>query len=113
LRTLVEEAKGVGPERDESPVLASLDPSRVAKRVKRFQTSEASEPRNTNVATVWSDFENTRRALREVILSGDGLALGNVHAPHPTLGPLSGYAWIAFVGSHAARHADQIREDAG
>ena len=53
-----------------------------------------------------------RRDLMAVIVTGDGLALGAVSAPHPALGSFSVYDWIAFVGAHAARHADQIREDA-
>ena len=52
----------------------------------------------------------TRRALKEVIASGDGLALGAVSAPHMRLGDLTADEWIAFAGAHAARHADQIRE---
>jgi hypothetical protein len=52
----------------------------------------------------------TRRDLLDVIASGDGLDLGAVSASHPRLGAFTGYEWIAFVGSHAARHADQIRE---
>jgi hypothetical protein len=51
-----------------------------------------------------------RQGVVAVVHSGDGLALGAVSAPHPALGVFSGYDWIAFVGSHAARHADQIRE---
>jgi hypothetical protein len=51
-----------------------------------------------------------RTRLKELIASADGLALGNVSAAHPYLGDLTGYEWIAFAGSHAARHADQIRE---
>jgi hypothetical protein len=52
----------------------------------------------------------TRRALADVVARGDGLALGKVSAPHPALGSFNGYDWIAFVGAHAARHADQMRE---
>jgi hypothetical protein len=30
--------------------------------------------------------------------------------PHPALGVLDGYQWLAFVGTHELRHANQIRE---
>ena len=43
---------------------------------------------------------------------GSGYALGEIIRPHPYLGPLNGYEWIAFVGAHMARHNDQIRETA-
>jgi hypothetical protein len=35
-----------------------------------------------------------------------------VSFPHPVLGPTNGYQWFLFIGSHEARHADQIRETA-
>lgn len=111
LRALVEQARAIGPEPDESSVLAIIEPARFVERTRRIQTGDAAKPRDTNVATVWTEFDEARRELRSVIVSGDGLALGEVSAPHPAAGPLSGYGWIAFVGAHAARHAAQIRED--
>jgi len=112
LRGLVEKARSVGPDHDESPILATINPQRFVRRERRIVTSERSEPRDTNAANVWADFERTRLALKDVIASGDGFALNEVSAPHPALGTLTGYAWIAFAGAHAARHADQIREEA-
>jgi hypothetical protein len=44
------------------------------------------------------------------MLAGDGYALGEIVHPHPALGPLDMYGWMAFCGAHAARHAAQIRE---
>jgi ABC-type sugar transport system substrate-binding protein len=79
-------------------------------RTARFKTSEASEPRDTDPARAWDELLAARAELKQIIATGDGLALGAVSAPHPALGPFSGYDWIVFVGSHAARHADQIRE---
>ena len=111
LRSLVEQARAIGPERDDSSVLAIIKPERFVERTRRIQTGDAAKPRDTNVATVWSEFDDARRELRSAIESGDGLALGEVSAPHPAVGALTGYGWIAFVGAHAARHAAQIRED--
>jgi hypothetical protein len=108
---LIVQARAIGPERDDSPVLAIIRPQRFVSRHLRIVTSEAFEPRDTNPVTLLSDFDHARQALKNVIVTGDGLALGQVSAPHPALGPLTGYEWIAFVGSHAARHAAQIRED--
>jgi len=111
LRSLIEQARAIGPERDESSVLAVIKPERFVERTRRIQTGDSAKPRDTNVATVWSEFDEARRELRRAIVSGDGLALGEVSAPHPAAGTLNGYEWIAFVGAHAARHAAQIRED--
>jgi hypothetical protein len=107
---LIEQARSIGPERDESPLLPVIRPQRFASRERRVVTAEAFEPRDTNAATLLTDFDAGRATLRDVIMTGDGLALGEVSAAHPALGTLSGYEWIAFVGSHAARHAAQIRE---
>lgn len=109
LRQLIDEARALPPESDGSPV-ASTIAVRVPVRDRRFKTSEASEPRDTDPARIWDDLAAARRELEEIVATGDGLALSKVFAPHPALGPLSGYDWVAFVGAHAARHAEQIRE---
>jgi len=112
LRALAEQARSFPPEHDDSSVFTVVDPNRFVSRVNRFKTPEVGEPRDTDASRVWSDFEAARRELNDVIRSADGLALNEVSAPHPALGPLSGYGWIAFAGAHAARHAAQIKEDA-
>lgn len=112
LQGLIEQARAFPPEHDDSSVFTVVDASRFVSRVNRFKTSELGEPRDTDASRVWTDFEAARRELKDVIRSGDGLALSEVSAPHPALGPLTGYGWIAFAGAHAARHAAQIKEDA-
>ena len=111
VRGLIEKARSVGMERDESSIIEIVKPQQFVVRERRLITGEPAEPRDTNAAGVWADFETTRQSFKEVVATGDGLALNDVSAPHPALGPLTGYGWIAFVGAHAARHADQIRED--
>lgn len=107
---MIEQARALPPETETT---APLSPERAqigVDRTKRFVTSEPFAPRDTDATRVWDDLMRAREALIEVISTGDGLALGAVSAPHPALGTLTGYEWIAFVGSHAARHAQQIRE---
>jgi hypothetical protein len=110
LSVLVEQARALPPETDTSSVLDTPRARMTLDRTKRFVTNEASEPRDTDPARVWDDLMDARRSLEQVVVSADGLALGGVSAPHPALGGFNGYDWIAFVGAHAARHADQIRE---
>ncbi|HKO15928.1 MAG TPA: DinB family protein [Gemmatimonadaceae bacterium] len=107
---LVQQARALPPERDRSPVLPSVHLARVLDRTRPITASEAAQPRDADPARVWGEFEDARAAARELVVSADGLALGAVSAPHPVLGDLNGYGWIAFVGAHAARHAAQIRE---
>jgi hypothetical protein len=111
LSSLIEQARALPVETETTSVLATGAAARAVDRTRRFVTSEASEPRNADPARVWDDFAAAHRDLMDVVVTGDGLALGGVSAPHPALGELSGYDWIAFIGAHAARHADQIRED--
>jgi DinB superfamily len=112
LRTLIEQARALPPERDTSSVFGVVDTEQVVARNQRFKTGEMAEPRDTDASRVWSGFESARRDLKTVIVTADGLAMSDVSAPHPALGLLTGYGWIAFAGSHAARHAAQIKEDA-
>ncbi len=71
----------------------------------------ASQPRgNVTMAAAWEELEAATDALRKAVGAADGLALGEVHAPHPALGSLNLYQWLIFIGAHEARHADQIRE---
>jgi hypothetical protein len=112
LQQLAEQARALPPEGDASSVFTVVDTNRIEIRNVRFKTSELAEPRDTDASRVWSDFEATRRELKDAIRDADGLALNEVSAPHPALGALTGYGWIAFAGAHAARHAAQITEDA-
>jgi hypothetical protein len=111
LSSLIEQARALPVETETTSVLATGLAVRAVDRTRRFVTSEASEPRDADPTRVWDDFAAAHRDLMNVVATGDGLALGGVSAPHPALGELSAYDWIAFVGAHAARHAEQIRED--
>ena len=100
LKALIEEARSLPADTEDSPSLSTIA-ERVSVRDRRFKTSEASEPRDTDPSRIWDDLAAARRELEEVVAAGDGLALGKVFAPHPALGPLCGYDWLAFVGAHA------------
>ncbi len=110
LASMVEQARALPPDDDVTPFFPNETTSRVEVRDQRFTTSASSEPRDSDPARVWSDYMDARSKLKAVIGSGDGLQLGAFTAAHPALGALTGYEWIAFAGSHAARHADQVRE---
>ena len=112
IAALVEQARALPPETDASPVLPTLRARGLVDRTRRLVAGEASQPRDTEAARAWADLDDARRALTDLVSGADGLALGQVHAPHPALGDINGYEWVAFVGAHAARHAAQIREDA-
>jgi hypothetical protein len=110
LASLIDQARALPPETETTSALSDRATANVLDRTDRFVASEASEPRDTNPERVWDELMDARREVVRVVHTGDGLALGSVAAAHPRLGGFTGYEWIAFIGSHAARHADQIRE---
>ena len=105
-------AEGVGPDTAEGPVLPSLDLTRIRSRATRVNAPERSHPTGLPADAAWQALERAGEAVRETLRSGDGLALGSIEHSHPLFGSISLYHWFAILGSHEARHAAQIREDA-
>ncbi|HEY2379518.1 MAG TPA: DinB family protein [Gemmatimonadaceae bacterium] len=104
-------AAGLGQERDASPVIGTIDMDRLLDRTRRISASAAALPSGKlDAEAAWAAHERARDALCNSVRSADGLALGDVVHPHPVLGPINLYQWIAFVGGHEARHAAQVME---
>ena len=103
-------AAGLGPETSTEPVLPTFDVARMADRSSRRTAPSMVQPTGLDPDAAWAALEQATVALRASMMEGDGLALGTVTHPHPALGPISLYHWIAFIGAHEARHAAQIRE---
>jgi uncharacterized damage-inducible protein DinB len=101
----------VGPETETSSVIDSIDRTRIRDRSQRVTAPEMVRPQSGRDATsAWEALQQSRAGLRAAVLAGDGLALGEIKYQHPALGLINMYQWIIFVGSHEARHTDQIRE---
>ena len=104
-------ARHLAPETDTRPILAAIDTRRITDRSIRTVAAESLRPQGKLTAPEsLSELATARVALEEAAKIGSGLALSEVVYAHPTLGPLNGYEWIAFVGAHMARHHEQIRE---
>ena len=104
-------ASGIGVERDQSPIVGTIDMDRVLDRSRRITAAEAALPTGTlDADAAWTAFENARAELCNTVRECDGLAIGEIVHAHPVLGPINLYQWIAFVGAHEARHAAQIFE---
>ena len=103
-------AAGLGPETRTDPVLPTLNIERVLDRSIRVAAPEMLHPTGIDADAAWAALEHATIAFRGAVTNADGLALGGILHPHPFLGPLSLYQWIAFVGAHEARHAAQIVE---
>ena len=106
---------GIGAETDHSSVLESFAHARaIGDRTRKIVSGERSHPkRQLAPDDAWKAFDAAHADLRSAVVSADGLALSEIVHPHPAFGPLNLYHWVAFVGGHEARHADQIREAAG
>jgi hypothetical protein len=108
-----EREAGLAGETSSEPMLHNLDMARISDRTTRVQAPDFALPTGLEAAAAWTQLEVSTAALRAMLLSGDGLALGNVIQPHSRLGPMSVYQWIAFLAAHESRHAAQIREMSG
>jgi hypothetical protein len=108
----IAEAKsaGLGADASTEPVLPTLDIAMMLDRSRRLTAPEIVLPKGLSADIAWAELEQSTIAVREAIAQGDGLALSEIRYPHPLLGPLSLYEWIALVGAHEGRHAQQIRE---
>jgi uncharacterized damage-inducible protein DinB len=110
-RLIAAKASGLVEERETHSTLVAFDVSRFLDRGKPFKAGDASQPKaGMDASGAWAALEQSRAALLEVVIDGDGLALGEISHPHPAFGPLTMYEWLAFLGGHDARHAAQIRE---
>jgi len=104
-------AAGLGPELETSSILNTRHAAKIADRSFRVTAPEETvPPSDVSAVVAWKALEESRKALREAVVSGDGLALSEVKYPHPVLGEINLYQWILFVGSHEVRHTAQVRE---
>ena len=77
-------------------------------RTRRIRGSQPSGAMSWHQA--WAELQSSREQLLDVGRRGAGRRLEDQSQAHPAGRVLDGYQWIAFVGLHEARHADQIRE---
>jgi hypothetical protein len=94
-------AAGLGPEHDVTPVIDPADLAMLLDRSRRATAPDPAQPKpGVTTAAAMATLDGARARLRDVVLGGDGLALG----------PLTFYRWVVFMGGHEARHTAQIRE---
>src|SRR5690242_5746518 len=72
-------AKGLGQERDQSPVVGTIDMDRVLDRTRKVTASDMALPSGTlDADAAWAALEESRAALCATVRNSDGLALGDV-----------------------------------
>ena len=81
-------------------MLPTLDVNKVLDRTLPRVARDAVQPRaGVDMPTAWASVERSREKLRELVVAADGLALSEVHVPHPAFGTLNLYQWLIFVGA--------------
>jgi DinB superfamily len=107
----IEESRtGLPAEARTEPILPTIDYKRVLDRSTRVKAPEVAIPTGLDASSAWTALENSGSMLRAILVKNDGVDLSSVTHPHPRFGVLSVYEWIAFLGAHEVRHAEQIRE---
>src|SRR5262245_30431639 len=102
---------GLGAEIETSSVLDQPIFGNILDRRRKIRGADAvRQVSGIDTESAWRNLEQTRSQLREVVMSADGLALGELTHPHRVFGPLNFYQWLVFIVDHEGRHAAQIRE---
>jgi DinB family protein len=108
----IDEARsGLAGQTSTAPILPSIDYKRMYDRSTRVKAPETALPTGLDASSAWSALENAGSMMRAMLIANDGLELSSVTHPHPRFGVLSVYEWVALLGAHEVRHADQIREE--
>jgi hypothetical protein len=102
------EEKGVGPETSEDSVLSSVDVFDIVERASFKAPDRVIPPHDSRMDEALRSLADSRQALRDALIEGDGMALSAIKRPHPVFGELNLYQWVLFVGKHEERHTRQI-----
>jgi uncharacterized damage-inducible protein DinB len=101
--------EGLKPASDDSPVLPTIDRDRLLDREKKLTAPESAQPKKQLTCDqALQALADSRGGLEEALRAGDGCDVDGVHWAHPFLGDLRFHQWVAFVGFHEQRHADQV-----
>lgn len=96
---------------DAQPVATPIPRERLRDRTTRITAPEIVQPKGTlSFDEALAALEQSRTSLLMLLEAAEGRDLTAVGRPHPRLGPLDGYQWLAIVGAHEERHALQILE---
>lgn len=100
----------IAPDDATDPILPSIDIHRVQDRSRKFKNPRGEPESWLSVDDGLNALDAVHAELRALLGQRDLPNLGKISRPHPAFGPLTGYEWVAMIGAHMHRHADQIRE---
>jgi hypothetical protein len=89
----------------------AIDRAALRDRTTRINAPDPIQPTGTvNADEAWTALERSREQLFGLLEAAEGRDLTQITRPHPVLGLLDGYQWIAAIGGHEERHMAQIQE---
>jgi DinB superfamily len=101
--------KGVGPETSDESILATIDEYAIVERPKPLNAPQhLIPPHDSRMEEALRSLADSRRALKDALVEGDGMDLSVIKRPHPAFGDLNLYQWGLFIGKHEERHTRQI-----
>ena len=78
-------------------------------REQKFQSPEIAHPTgNQTIAESLAKIEENRKTLEEMRPLFESVGCADAKFPHPAFGPLNANEWLALLGGHEMRHAQQI-----
>lgn len=107
-------ANGLGEETETSSLVGVLDGTDLVAGTKKLQAPEFTQPSDLpDFATVRARLDESRAGLKTWAAEADGFALAQVTFPHPALGVLNLYEWVAMIDGHERRHLRQMQSALG
>ncbi|MEP7381563.1 MAG: DinB family protein [Gemmatimonadota bacterium] len=98
-------SEGLGDETESSSLVGALDDTDLVAGSKKLVAPDFTQPAEApDRATVRERLSTSRAGLHAWAAEADGFALAQVHFPHPALGTLNLYEWVAMIDGHERRH---------
>lgn len=107
-------ANGLGEETETSSLVGALDGTDLVAGTKKLQAPDFTQPGDLpDFPTVRARLDESRAGLKTWAAEADGFALAQVTFPHPALGVLNLYEWVAMIDGHERRHLRQMQAQLG
>ena len=99
------------PDAETSSVVSTINNELLVDRRYKITAGERVVPTgDLSSEAAWTALDTSRRDLKALVSSYEGRDISSVMMPHPVLGPINAFQWFVFIGTHEARHANQITE---
>ena len=103
-------AAGLAAETETSSVVGALDRTDLVAGTRKLDAPEFTRPSDLpDRATIRARLAESRAGLHTWAAEADGFALAQVSFPHPVLGTLNLYEWVAMIDGHERRHLRQMQ----